>query len=148
MQTEMTNKYAVLRRVAEAATPGPWSECGHSRGGCSCGMVWSRAADLPVAEAWGGDEEAPEPSEGARANAAFIAAANPSNILSLLDELEAKAKTLRDLKWRIEDISAQLTARHGGDGESFYGLDEWSVPIRNLACAVDVINAAMQEQKP
>lgn len=96
-----------LRRLAEAATPGPWKECGHARGGCSCGMVWSRAADLPVAEAWRGDQEAPEPAEGSKANAAFIAAANPSAILSLLDELEQYRKDAERYRWLREQEAEQ-----------------------------------------
>lgn len=92
-----------LRRLAEAATRGPWRACGHDRGGCSCGMIWSRAADLPVAEAWRGDEEAPEPPEGAKANAIFIAEANPAAILSLLDELE---RVYADRKYCWEEFKA------------------------------------------
>lgn len=38
-------------------TPAPWRECGHARGGCTCGLVWSVVHDFPVAEAtigkWG-----------------------------------------------------------------------------------------------
>lgn len=83
---------AELEAACSKATPGPWRECGADRGGCSCGLVWSRAADLPVAEAWRGDEEAPEPAEGAPANAAFIAKADPSTILALIARLRAAEK--------------------------------------------------------
>lgn len=45
-----------------AFTPGPWSACGSERGGCQCGMIWSRAVDVPIATAiigkWG--DEYPE----------------------------------------------------------------------------------------
>lgn len=48
-----------LRALAESAIPGPWIECGHSIGGCSCGSIWSKAIDAPVATAtigeWGDD---------------------------------------------------------------------------------------------
>lgn len=83
-----------LRRLAEGATAGPWKECGHNRGGCSCGLVWSRHSDVAVAEAWRGDLEAPEPTEGAKANAAYIAAANPATVLALLDENKRIASRL------------------------------------------------------
>lgn len=33
---------------AEAATAGPWRECGADRGGCECSMVWSESADALV----------------------------------------------------------------------------------------------------
>lgn len=94
----MTDKLE-LRRLAEAATPGPWKACGSARGGCGCGMVWSHRADVPVAEAWRGDREAPEPSEGAKANAAFIAGANPAALLALLDELEACKADADRYRW-------------------------------------------------
>jgi hypothetical protein len=32
-----------------AASPRPWRQCGHNRGGCSCGSIWSIPADAPVA---------------------------------------------------------------------------------------------------
>ena len=64
-----------------AHTPGPWSACGQDRGGCSCGQVWSRAVDQPVAKAntiWGDDLEHPYgeiPFAEMVANARLIAAA-------------------------------------------------------------------------
>jgi hypothetical protein len=48
-----------FEKLAKAATPGPWRECGHKRGGCQCCQVWSLSADAPIAEAtrgkWGDD---------------------------------------------------------------------------------------------
>ena len=38
-----------IARLARAATPGLYKSCGHNRGGCSCGMVWSLYADAPLA---------------------------------------------------------------------------------------------------
>lgn len=100
-----------LRRLALAASPGPWKECGREHGGCSCGMVFAIGGDHPVAEATVGDwgdrwpEVAPfkaevEPSafmaeslygtvaeDRGKANAAFIATVNPATILELIDEL-------------------------------------------------------------
>lgn len=79
----------------------------------------------------------------------FFRAASPMTILALLSEraelkrqigkLEAMAK---DVKWRVSDTADQLQA-YGHNGDRLYGLDEWSAPIRNLAMAVDVIDAAM-----
>lgn len=78
----MTVDYTELRRLAQAATPGPWKQA-----------PWHSTDVLPVgwAEEWGD-----LPSRGPfaitttteLADAAFIAAANPSVILSLLDELD------------------------------------------------------------
>lgn len=36
-------------------TPTPWQECGHKRGGCSCGQIWSLSADVPVAKVTSGE---------------------------------------------------------------------------------------------
>lgn len=51
-----------LRRLAEAAMSGPWFACGHDRGGCSCGLIYSMPVDAPVAKVtigvWG--DEYPE----------------------------------------------------------------------------------------
>lgn len=39
-----------LEALQKRATPGPWQECGHNRGGCQCCQIWSQTADAPVAE--------------------------------------------------------------------------------------------------
>lgn len=39
-----------LSALREAATPEPWRECGHDRGGCSCHLIWSLPADCLVAQ--------------------------------------------------------------------------------------------------
>ncbi len=77
-----------LEQKAKAATPGPWQNCGHARGGCKCGLVWSLPADMPIATRVHG-EETPIPNEDqAKSNAAFIAAANPQTVLALLAVIE------------------------------------------------------------
>jgi hypothetical protein len=106
-----------LKRLAEAATPGPWSAC--QEGKCSCGQVWSEATDNLVAVItrgkWGdewpsirlvGDTSFDQKAEAymekevygevpddiADANAAFVAAASPSVILALIARLERAEK--------------------------------------------------------
>lgn len=100
----------------EGFTPGPWRECGHDRGGCQCGQVWSVAADCPVATVesgeWGDEYPAVRevdgkceaymerigygivPEDAARANARLIAAA--PDLLSALRLCEA---VLTRQKW-------------------------------------------------
>lgn len=136
-----------LRRLAEAATPGPWKECGHARGGCSCGMVWSRAADLPVAEAWRGDQEAPEPAEGAKANAAFIAAANPAAILSLLDELERAESDAERLRMQLAAcgvVAMCNTAESAAKARDMHP-DYMSASCQDVMRAVDTEMALREE---
>jgi hypothetical protein len=38
----------LLERLEAGATPGPWRECGHDRGGCQCAQVWSVTRDQQV----------------------------------------------------------------------------------------------------
>lgn len=78
-----------MREAAKAATPGPWRECGHDRGGCPCAMIWATESDELVAVAWKGDDMVPAPAVAPNVNAAHIAAANPAAILALLDQVEA-----------------------------------------------------------
>ena len=98
---------AELRKAADAATPGPWRECGAERDGCQCCLVWSERADTIVAAprvhvTSGAHRENDDLGEGftvdqGRKNARYIARANPATILALLDEnarLEAEVSEL------------------------------------------------------
>lgn len=80
-----------LEFLASKATPGPWRECGHDRGGCVCGLIWSPERDELVAEVWKGDDMVPCTIVDPKINAAFIAAASPDTILALI-ALARKAK--------------------------------------------------------
>ena len=57
-----------------------------------------------------------------------------------LDELLRVAK---DVRWRVADTTDQLQA-YGYNGDRLYGLDEWSVPIRNLNIAIGMLEKATQ----
>ncbi|HCC6601214.1 TPA: ead/Ea22-like family protein [Pseudomonas aeruginosa] len=109
---QIMTDHAELRRVAEAATPGPWS----------CNRHWAivggpileftnGAAQQQIAmacgQSWMRDDEL-------RNNAEFIAANNPKTVLALLDEidrLKAENEALRgalqavvdDPTWRSND---------------------------------------------
>lgn len=87
-----------LRRLAQAATPGPWwvnqDSLNH---GFECGVLEINAKDWhALAGAWG--VTGAKPSEEGAANAAFIAAANPAAINELLDRLEAAEKEAAHIK--------------------------------------------------
>jgi len=85
-----------LEGLAKKASSGPWQECGSNRGGCICGQVWSLIADLPVATVQRGDEEIgmiPEPVY--KANAIYIAAANPAVILELIETQRMMVEALK-----------------------------------------------------
>lgn len=79
----MTDDLTALRALAEKATPGPWTVRGHE--------VISEANLGTVQAPWIADVDGPFE------DAQFIAAANPSVVLSLLDRLErAEAKAKRE----------------------------------------------------
>lgn len=54
-----------LRKLLDEATPGPWGAC--KDGKCSCGIVWSKPHDHPVASAqntpWGDEVYTADPTE-------------------------------------------------------------------------------------
>lgn len=89
------SKLDEIETLAKAATPGPYQQCGHNRGGCQCGFVFSAAHNGPAIgtaalgfifqAACDAASDIPTPSlEKMKANAAFIAAANPQFVLKLI----------------------------------------------------------------
>ena len=102
----MTDQDKELRRLAEAATPGPWkiapagTKAYEREDPYPFDMIQVAPARFVRTEGRGENE--------ANSNAAFIAAANPATILSLLDRLEAAEtaftqsdKTCRDLTEKV-----------------------------------------------
>ena len=53
------------------------------------------------------------------------------------------ARVVKDVRWRVADTTDQLQA-YGHNGDRLYGLDEWSVPIRNLNIAIGILEKATQ----
>ena len=78
-----------LRKLAEAATPGPWNYYDDS---LSTGRIEIVALGKTVTRIY---RSVPE-EDGA--NAEFIAAANPQTIIALLDTTEAQAAEIEELK--------------------------------------------------
>ena len=89
--TDLKTLRQTLRDLAEDATEGEWYvvETDHHLYKCPNQHIRSRAekADYAIAEAFGG--EGPRPND-----ARYIAAANPENILRLLDALETAEAAL------------------------------------------------------
>ena len=84
-----------LRKLAEAATPGPW-HCHKGAVGASDHDYSGQQVEIHIADS------------GTR-DAAYIAAANPQAILDLLDEIE----TLKSLNYSVhisEEDQAKLKA--------------------------------------
>ena len=87
-----------LRRLAQAATPGPWVSQGRYIGTprhmSYIGEVRDQCGN------WSDTEKS-------RADSAFIAAANPAAVSELLDRLEAAEKERDALRARIEAMERQ-----------------------------------------
>lgn len=95
-----------LRRLAQAATPGPWIN--HGRQPNVAGLPHSAVAAKTLlarvySETYGDVEQE-------TANASFITAANPAAISELLDRLEAAEKERDWNAERLEDAVEELTA--------------------------------------
>lgn len=140
----MTINKEELRRLAESATPGPWNATNYSHDdGSDWWFVDTSHARADIFDD-GGD---PAPNhydcERGERNMKFIAEANPSTILALLDELEAAQEDAGRYRWlrsrgqQCPTIGPDLAywSDHAGDALRFEQADE-------------AIDAAMQEQKP
>lgn len=104
----MTININELRRLAQAATPGPWwvNQDGLNHG-FERGVLEINANDWhALAGAWA--INGAKPSEEGAANAAYIAAANPAAISELLDRLEATEKEREMDEERIANLMADL----------------------------------------
>lgn len=97
----MTPSLADLRRIAEAATPGPWRWGTH-------GVDFLVGADRKVALA--GDIRIEQP------DAQYIATFNPQTVLALLDRLQAAEKVVecgRNVRhWEREAAHAQMMSEY------------------------------------
>lgn len=103
----MTDKYAKLREAAEKATPGPWDHDGPE----SSIIVWSSENDRVCFMTSDGP---------AKANAAYIAAANPQVVLALLDHLAAEKARADAAEARVADLEnlAMLMEAEGKAAEA------------------------------
>lgn len=96
-----------LRRLAQAATPGPWYVTGkltrYVEARIDGGLIQEVAACGPT-KADGGYGPQQE------ANARLLAAANPATISGLLDRLEAAEKERDDLRTNIRELTDESNA--------------------------------------
>ena len=84
-----------LRKLAEAATPGPWNYYDDS---LSTGRIEIVALGKTVTRIY---RSVPE-EDGA--NAEFIAAANPQTVIALLDTIEAQAALLMQCRDTLVEV--------------------------------------------
>jgi hypothetical protein len=89
--------YEALREAAEKATPGPWRRSGS----------WIMAPSRYLVALWGEGWKVEE------ADATYIAAANPTTILALLDRLQAAERVVEAARELDDEQSPEL--RHAWD---------------------------------
>lgn len=103
-----TPDVAELRRLAEAATPGPWEAFGAADG--RRGERWlGVTTDMRATEsARAGDVFAAQ--DCTRQDALFIAAANPAAVLGLLDHLAHMREARDNARAEVERLTALVDA--------------------------------------
>lgn len=113
-----TEEIERAKALADAATKGPWSACGHSRAeSCICGLVWTETGDFTVAKAHGTEtddgsgETTVLPVAQVNANARFIAAAR-TLVPQLCDEVLRLRAALRGISQGTTDVAAEKAAVH------------------------------------
>ncbi|HBO2146485.1 TPA: ead/Ea22-like family protein [Pseudomonas aeruginosa] len=112
---QIMTDHAKLRRLAKAATPGPWvstesAESEHEQWVMTADQQWSICATHSGIEG----------AECAQGNAEFIAAANPKTILALLDEIGglkaencAHKDTQKHCEWLVQGLKECASALPG-----------------------------------
>lgn len=117
--------WAALRRLAEAATPGPWEED-------AIGGIWS--CDTKIVAMHEEPNQAPEyyrpkaPGEHAK-NRTFIAAAHPAAVLALLDQRDAALAEAARMREALRQIDTMRASRTGQTQE------EMAYHMRSIAKA-------------
>lgn len=128
----MTLDLEDLQRKAEAATPGPWdhetkkfSEAIYTphRSGPSISISWGAGSrNSPI---WGTPERA-------KADAAFIAAANPEAVLALIAELKQMRGEVQSLRESRDNLDRCLREKDAAMNVLFQRLDENNISVEDL----------------
>ncbi|HCF2959111.1 TPA: ead/Ea22-like family protein [Pseudomonas aeruginosa] len=108
---QIMTDHAELRRLAKAATPGPWVTDAQQNGAIF--NIESESGDMCIAMS----QENPAPTrleinEQRRANAEWIAAANPKAIIALLDEIDRLKAENEELRGAVEQLAEMLNSIH------------------------------------
>lgn len=132
----MTQDREELKRLAEAATQGEW---GVEDPMDHCLTIVSNPAD-PVYDwkwiatcEWPDEDDHLVTSREVKANAAFIAAANPAAILSLLSDLEARDAEIESLRHMAEVSNAMFLQGQ----ERLDAMQEALKPFATVARLID-----------
>jgi hypothetical protein len=151
------NELKRLRKLAEAATPGPWDAsidlerpddvrvC-YVRDGKHCDWCVSLSGECVE----GTREWTPETLQRWRADAAFIAAANPTAVIALLDAVEGYQRGVDALRDQLAAANAEcerLTALTINPGATLHGstITEIATDRDNLRSQLAAMTAARDE---
>ena len=124
-----TPDVAELRRLAEAATPGPWDYYRPHPN------YRAYAVDRVMPGGHLGEDVATTGDVCAEENGAYIAAANPAAVLGLLDRLAHMTEARDNARAEVERLTALVEAvredasdiaRDSGDDKGCYGVDFWA----------------------
>lgn len=113
-----------LRKLAEAATPGPWEATDgvvwiDTREQVCCGRGYQECCGEP--DVIGGQEKVADTNAS---DAAFIAAANPTAVLALLDELTALRAKVKSQAEALRPFAAEAKRYEPNEGDN--DLKAWS----------------------
>lgn len=152
--------YSELKRLADAATPGPWRVCSGSNGGPGFEIIqdlWDEdnfhiGNDVVANEL--GDDDSDPLGVASRADADYIAAACPATVLSMIaerDQLKAECASLRKDAERYRWLRAQ-EAEHGvciiNVGEWTAGATCIATTFHSAEFADEMVDAAMSKEIP
>lgn len=114
-----------LERLEREATPGPWRECGHDRGGCICGQVWSEHGQSSLVLKPDCGDEVPVPdAKHKTANAALVAATR-----NALPALLAAARRLEQLESAMHYLAHNNNVSGQTAKLSYDGMTAWAAQL-------------------
>lgn len=114
-----------LDRLHAVTTQGPWENCGSERGGCICGMVWSKTLDASVC-APSTNSDAPQSRKG-KEDAAFIAASHEAVPLFI-----AALRDVSELVEMAQDLAQFISSQRHTSNPS-------SVPESKILLAEEIL---------
>jgi hypothetical protein len=137
MTTPLEEIVSGLREAAEKATPGPWVT-EHDERGYTEWEISSEPTDRPICSVHTGRD------------AAYIAAANPQALLSVLDAFQAQAARIAELEAHVKEESARGDywfdiATYEVGGAPQHWKDRAETAERDLAAAVEERDALKAE---
>lgn len=111
----MSDDLAKMKAIAEAATPGPWMTHLVDDMSIVAGTRDEIASTAPPGYGTDDDVDFSTDTDRCEANAAFIAAANPSAVLSLIKRVEEAEAEVQDLTEAVELGTKDLASAWNGN---------------------------------